>query len=290
MYWFVVQALFFWTYLFGDSQLAMYFDQIYLFIHPNSQAFHSTSREIWASSQTLPRPRRWRRWPVGGWETQPICVKNSAKSTWIMLFNPGENKKSLPNHDLVTVFLSGHEIQLPSKHVARSPHWGLSLAPLVQWHKFQNWLPRIPPTQTTTWSVNLTPFNHQLHHFFSHPKNNWDPSFTLNKTHLTWPTENSTPPSHEDCRKFHRCPWAPHHLPPPQKRLSWQLEAAQGFTKRAVFKHGDVNLYLFKRLIHVEMVSDFLVVHLSQMQLICCMIPSFLIVLRKESSQPTTLQ
>lgn len=155
-----------------------------------------------------------------------------------------------------------------------------------------------PQTQTTTllgyfyllglWILHHSPYSPYLPYspitsLLSHQKKIGTPSFppqqqlTAGGPQKT-PSVNSEPPSHEDCRKFHRCPWAPHHLPPPQKRLINESRFPKsvqhkGFTKNGMFLTMVMSIFfLFKRLINVEMVSELLVVHLSQMQLICFMI------------------
>ena len=155
------------------------------------------------------------------------------------------------------------------------------------------------------WPVNLTPFTistiftNYITSFSS--KKIGTPPSPLNKTHLRWPqkTHPWTLYASESWR-LSKIPSVPMSTTSPSSTSQAThhgspIRCSTGLhKKRGVFKHGDVNIFLFKRLINVEMVSELLVVHLSQNEAYLFLHDSDsspkIVWLRKESSQPTTLQ
>lgn len=177
---------------------------------------HPTSREIWASSQTcqagkVPGSKVYKLLTaVGGFSTKPfeICASQIGSCPQVKI-------KYHCQTPLTVTVLTGHEIQLPSKHVKASSigNFPLPHRLLVQFYEFQRWmgcsmfvahLPRIPPNSNYhfarvllyAWPVNLTPFT--ISTIFTNyitsfsPKKNWDPSFP--------PQQNSPQVAH---RKLH---------------------------------------------------------------------------------------
>ena len=171
-----------------------------------------------------------------------------------------------------------------------------------------------PQTQTTTllgyfymlgcesYTIHHIYHIHQLHHFFL-IKKNWDSSFPPQQKSPQVVTENSSStlrPYASESWRLSKIPSVPMSTTSPSSTSEAThhgspIRCSTGLhKKRGVFKHGDVNIFLSKRLINVEMVSELLVVHLSQNEAYLLhdsdSSPKKNVWLRKESSQLTTLQ
>lgn len=147
-------------------------------------------------------------------------------------------------------------------------------------------LPRIPPNSNYhfarvllyAWPMNLTPFT--ISTIFTNyitsfsPKKNWDPSFPPQQNSPQVATENSSSTLRlyaSESWRLSKIPSVPMSTTSPSstseatKMSRFPNSVQQGFTKNGVFLTMVMSIFfLSKRLINVEMVSELLVVHLSQ--------------------------